>query len=197
MMASQLANDLAATGYGIVPHFFPSDLVATLRTELQAFDRDGALRQAGIGRDGGVKTTVRSDRILWLEAAAATDAQSQALARLDALRTDLAHELFLSLPELECHLALYPPGGHYDKHVDSFRGQAKRHISIVLYLNESWVPADGGALRLYKQGSQTEWARDVLPEGGTLACFRSDSIWHEVLPAHRPRMSLTGWFRSP
>ena len=37
--------------------------------------------------------------------------------------------------------------------------------------------------------------RDVLPEGGTLVCFLSQRFWHEVLPARRERLSLTGWFR--
>jgi SM-20-related protein len=35
----------------------------------------------------------------------------------------------------------------------------------------------------------------VQPEGGTLACFLSADFEHEVLPAARPRLSLTGWFR--
>jgi len=35
----------------------------------------------------------------------------------------------------------------------------------------------------------------VLPQAGTLACFLSGEIPHEVLAAQRPRMSLTGWFK--
>jgi SM-20-related protein len=34
----------------------------------------------------------------------------------------------------------------------------------------------------------------VLPEGGTLVCFLSDRFHHEVLPARRERLSVTGWF---
>jgi len=37
--------------------------------------------------------------------------------------------------------------------------------------------------------------QDVPPEGGTLVCFMSERFWHEVLPARRLRLSLTGWFR--
>jgi SM-20-related protein len=36
-------------------------------------------------------------------------------------------------------------------------------------------------------------ALDILPQAGKLVCFRSDQIEHEVLPATRPRMSITGW----
>ncbi|MFP5505881.1 MAG: 2OG-Fe(II) oxygenase, partial [Gammaproteobacteria bacterium] len=36
---------------------------------------------------------------------------------------------------------------------------------------------------------------DVLPQGGTFVCFLSDRFHHEVLPATRERMSVTGWFK--
>lgn len=36
---------------------------------------------------------------------------------------------------------------------------------------------------------------DVLPQAGTLALFLSSEMPHEVLPATRERLSLTGWFR--
>jgi len=35
----------------------------------------------------------------------------------------------------------------------------------------------------------------VLPEGGKLVVFLSESMEHEVLPASRERFSLTGWLR--
>ena len=36
---------------------------------------------------------------------------------------------------------------------------------------------------------------DVLPVGGCLVVFLSGEIPHEVMPATRDRLSLTGWFR--
>ena len=35
----------------------------------------------------------------------------------------------------------------------------------------------------------------MLPQAGTLALFLSGEMPHEVLPATRERLSLTGWFR--
>ncbi len=35
----------------------------------------------------------------------------------------------------------------------------------------------------------------MLPQLGTLAVFLSANLPHEVLPATRERLSLTGWFR--
>ena len=35
---------------------------------------------------------------------------------------------------------------------------------------------------------------DLYPEGGSLAVFMSAGFEHEVLPATRDRLSITGWF---
>ena len=114
---------------------------------------------------------------------------------LNTLRGALNERLLLGLFSLEVHYALYPPGAFYRRHLDQFRGRAfssgDRVISCAIYLNEDWTPAEGGLLRIYDR----ELARDVLPVAGTLACFLSDRFEHEVLPATRERLSLTGWFR--
>ena len=36
---------------------------------------------------------------------------------------------------------------------------------------------------------------DVQPMAGRLVLFRSAQLFHEVLPAQRERLSLTGWLR--
>jgi SM-20-related protein len=60
---------------------------------------------------------------------------------------------------------------------------------VICYLNENWKAEEGGQLRIYEETNQI----DVLPEAGRLVCFRSDKLEHEVLPASRARLSLTGW----
>ena len=72
-------------------------------------------------------------------------------------------------------------------HLRSLRGK----VSV----DYDWRAEDGGQLRLYLDESRDEEFHDVMPEGGTLVCFLSDGFWHEVLPATRARLSLTGWFR--
>ena len=111
---------------------------------------------------------------------------------MDTLRGELNRQLFLGLEDFECHFALYEPGAFYQKHVDRFRDDDRRAVSAVLYLNEEWLAEQGGALRLYPEGVEP---RDVLPQLGTLAVFLSANLPHEVLPATRERLSLTGWFR--
>jgi SM-20-related protein len=64
---------------------------------------------------------------------------------------------------------------------------------VILYLNEDWRRDDGGLLRFWPE--ENAEALDIVPVGGTLVTFLSDRFWHEVLPARRERLSLTGWFR--
>ena len=64
----------------------------------------------------------------------------------------------------------------------------------MLYLNDDWQASDGGELVVYDEHSQ-EVLHRVLPSAGTLVCFLSEEFPHEVLPAHRDRMSIAGWFR--
>jgi SM-20-related protein len=101
----------------------------------------------------------------------------------------------LGLFELEAHFAVYAPGAAYPTHVDRLRGDDARVLSVVLYLNADWRAADGGALRLYLEGTGRAPRVDVLPCGGTLVAFLSERFAHEVLPAWRERLSLAGWFR--
>jgi uncharacterized membrane protein len=76
--------------------------------------------------------------------------------------------------------------------VASGRDDDARVLSCVLYLNIGWSAQDGGTLRIHLDDGQRY---DVLPIGGTLVCFLSERFEHEVLPAKRDRVALTGWFR--
>lgn len=183
-----------ATGYAVEPDFVPRSLVARLWAHAHALDARGELRAAGVGRAEArrVAPGVRGDRIHWLEAATAAPGERTALDALEALRLALNRHLMLGLHELELHYAMYPPGARYAAHRDRFRDDDARVVSCVLYLNEHWNAAQGGALRLRLDGGAI---RDVVPDGGTLVVFLSERFVHEVLPATRARLSLAGWFR--
>ncbi len=195
-LAEGVAAELAAAGWSVAPGFLPGDEVRALADE--AFDlwRDGAFRQAGVGRGPSfeIRPEVRSDRVLWLDPAAPTAAQGRYLGRMETLRLALNRALFLGLFGFEAHLTLYPPGAFYRRHLDQFKNARHRVVSAILYLNQGWSPEDGGALRLYLDPDDPAAVRDLPPEGGTLVCFLSDTFYHEVLPAARERLSLTGWF---
>jgi SM-20-related protein len=112
---------------------------------------------------------------------------------LEALRAALNAATLLGLHDFEGHYALYPAGASYARHVDNFRGGSDRLVSLVLYLNQDWTDTDGGELCLYP-GEAPAPVR-VAPQAGTLMCFLSEGMPHEVRPAKRDRLSLTGWFR--
>jgi SM-20-related protein len=192
-----IAEALATHGWTVTREFIAAELVRELAEEASVLLDAGALRPAQVGRGQGahLAPSVRGDRIHWLDAPGSTRSQRACLGGLEMLRQTLNCELQLGLFEFEGHFAAYPPGGFYRKHRDQHTGSMERVVSCVLYLNDDWRGEDGGQLRLYLDESPEENFHDVLPQGGTLVCFLSDRFWHEVLPATRARLSLTGWFR--
>lgn len=192
-----IAHDIAARGWACAPDFLDTPTWIALADEARALWRAGSLREAAIGKGEhrARESSVRSDYIHWLEAPGATAAQQTYFHCLEALREALNRSFFLGLFEFEGHFALYPPGTFYRRHLDQFRGSRQRVLSCVLYLNEDWLPADGGQLRLYVPDGEEEHVVDIEPQGGTLLCFLSETFYHEVLPTRRERLSITGWFK--
>ena len=196
-MMVKIADDLAAYGWAKCEDFLSNDEWRALVADIQRLKDANLMRPAGVGRatDFQLNTSVRSDLIYWLDEHETSSAQKVALARLDELRTTLNRELYLGLRELEAHLTHYGPSGHYAKHVDNFQGQSSRILSCIVYLNESWQPSDGGKLLIYAPNDPERLLGEVEPRAGTLACFLSRDIPHEVATTTRDRLSLTGWFR--
>ncbi len=191
-VAARLLDGLASAGFAIEPRFLPPDLVAALRARLRELEGAGRFRAAaiGAGTQRAVRPAVRGDQLCWLDAPLA-QAEVDLLARTEALRTHINGALTLGLFDFECQYAIYPPGAVYVRHLDRSPAGAERVLSAVIYLNEAWSPADGGALRLHTDAGEVE----VLPEGGTLVLFESARFEHEVLCARRERLSVAGWFR--
>jgi SM-20-related protein len=192
----QIVHALGRSGVCVTPQFLAPGLTRSLAAEACAAFDTGRFRAAGVGSAAArtLDPAIRGDQVLWLEESQ-SDAQRAYLARMETLRAAINARLYLGLFDHECHFARYPPGGYYRRHLDRFRQDARRTVSCVLYLNERWEKGWGGALRIYGSAHSGTAFRDVLPEGGTFACFLSDSVWHEVLPTARERWSLTGWFR--
>jgi SM-20-related protein len=194
-LSMRLARGLHAADAVVVPSAWDPVRCARMRDEGVALAAAGALAPAAIGH-GAQQTldaTQRGDRTAWLDALDPARAPTlHALsAELDALRAALNRTLLLGLEEVEAHLACYPPGAGYARHRDRFADHDARVLSLVLYLNDDWRPAHGGALRLHLAAGP----HDVLPASGTLVAFLSDRVEHEVRPATRERWSVAAWFR--
>ncbi|HEY9199555.1 MAG TPA: 2OG-Fe(II) oxygenase [Gammaproteobacteria bacterium] len=193
----RIARELAESGWSVCADFLPPAQVAALADELRARWAEGEFHAAGVGSGPRhrLHPDIRGDRVFWLDESARTPAQQPYFAALEALRLAINRELFLGLFDFEGHMALYPPGSFYRRHLDQFAGVAYRKVSVILYLNEDWRAEDGGQLRIYMDDSENAAYIDVVPRGGTLVCFLSGRFPHEVLTAGRERCSVTGWFR--
>gem|GEM_PF-59833 len=185
-------DDLVQDRFSIRPDYFSAGLDTALYQELQEHRREHRLRAAHVGKERQRVhiSTIRGDSILWLNGDSA--AQRSFLDEMEQLRQLLNQRLFLGLVELEAHFAYYPPGAGYQKHLDSFRNNNLRRVSIIAYLNPAWLEEDGGELLIYKDD---ELIAKVPPNSSTLACFISEEILHQVATTRCGRASIAGWFR--
>ncbi len=199
-----IADALVERGYFIGDYSLPGALLNQLLSLLNQL-QNSELKAAGIGRqtDFQIQETIRSDKIHWLEPN--TKTTTEFLQWMESLRVGLNRRLFMGLFDYESHFAHYAAGAFYKKHVDAFRGSRKqghsnRVLSTVLYLNDTWLPDEGGELLIYAEEDETKVIEakvieTILPEFGRLVIFLSEKFPHEVLPATRERKSIAGWFR--
>ena len=193
----QVAVTMGTQGWCVMPDFLSPLLISQLDREVTALWESGEFRHAGVGRGNNfeINPAIRTDHVLWLDKDRQSGAQKIYFDAMEQLRLAINHNVFLGLMEFEAHFAVYPEGSYYKKHLDQFRGIGARTVSAVLYLNDHWREEHGGQLRLYNDPQQPERYVDILPHAGTLVTFLSARYLHEVLPANRPRKSITGWFK--
>ena len=188
-----IASDLQNKGYSVNPLALPPKLADALWQQVLETPR-GQFAPAGIGRakDQIQDHTVRKDNIRWITEDSA--ACRQWLQWAGELQHCLNQRLFLGLFSFESHFAHYSEGDFYRRHLDAFKGEGNRIVSVVAYLNPNWHEEDGGELVLYTEKGEPGGVR-VTPAQGTLVLFLSEEFEHEVLPARRDRYSIAGWFR--
>jgi SM-20-related protein len=193
---ARITADLAEHGWCAMPGFVSPLLTGQLAMEAMSDWRAGCFRTAGVGRGDELelRPEVRNDQVQWLDPADCSGAQRIYLDQLEQLRLAINRSLYLGLFAFEGHLAVYPPGSYYRRHLDQFRGIGQRTVTAILYLNHQWTEDDGGQLRIYTDPGRPDEYAEILPVGGTLVTFLSARFPHEVLPAQRDRLSLTGWF---
>jgi len=188
---SQVADGIAETGYAVIDDFLSPEEVNSI-LQLDEF-KTGLLqfKKAGIGQkqEKQINEAIRGDYIEWIDRTTAPQPLQAYLTKLNELISFVNQTLFLSLKDYEVHMTIYPAGAYYKKHLDQFKKDDHRKLSVICYLNKNWKEEEGGQLRIYRQKKSF----DVLPVAGRLVCFRSDLLEHEVLPSTRNRLSLTGW----
>lgn len=167
-------------------------LDAALVSQLADICHRRTFLQAGIGQ--GVKNiineSIRSDSISWIEKDEQLPAIRDYLGLVETIRQLLNREFYLGLHDFEGHFSRYPGGAYYKPHYDCFANDKRRAVTLIMYINQNWHPQDGGQLSLHLP----EGERLIEPVAGSVICFLSEQILHEVKTAHKERMALTGWY---
>lgn len=186
-----IADGLAEHGYAVADQFLSQAEVKAILS-LDSFHAGTEhFKKAGVGKQEHlqINKAIRGDYIQWVDKNSSSPALNAYLDRVQALMQFINQTLFLSLKDYEIHMTVYPVGSYYKRHLDQFKKDDHRKLSVICYLNEGWKEEHGGQLRIYLPDGPL----DILPIAGRLVCFRSDKLEHEVLPATRDRLSLTGW----
>ncbi|MDX1914634.1 MAG: 2OG-Fe(II) oxygenase [Methylophilus sp.] len=189
---------IVLNGYAILDDFLTPTEIASLATFAQKKWHNGDMVEAKTGKSTRTNQSIRGDYISWLDEHDQEPAINAYFNKMQTLKQMLNAQLFMNLHELETHIARYPVGSIYQKHLDQFsHGNHSelqhRQLSAVLYLNQDWHETFGGELRLYLNENEH---LDILPNAGRMVLFLSARFWHEVRPAQRERLSVTGWFRT-
>jgi SM-20-related protein len=179
---------------GIDNHFISQKLSTGLQEHLLHLQQNNYLLQAGIGnnivKDEFQK--MRSDKIYWLDKKNNNKYETQFLQHIEVFIKFLNSTCYTSINSYEFHYAVYDEGTFYKKHLDRFKNDSSRKFSLIHYLNDNWVAADGGELMLY----QTNDTHTITPTAQKAVFFKSDEIEHEVLLTNKKRLSITGWLKS-
>jgi SM-20-related protein len=181
---------LAEDDYVIVDDFISDKLFSQIMDFFTEMEENDKLKKAGIGtqQDFQVKTEIRGDFIYWLDENRDNELDPF-FGLMEELTLNLKRFCYLSLSGSEFHIAKYPAGSYYHRHLDQFQERSNRQITVLIYLNKNWKKGDGGELVIYKDQSEIK----VEPLAKRLLVFKSDVIEHEVLTTNVPRYSLTGW----
>jgi SM-20-related protein len=178
---------------GIAPSFLTQKLSAGLQQNILQLQKDELMTAAGIGNEE-VKDTnqqLRSDKIYWLDKKHDNPFENEFLQHAEDFIDHLNKTCYAGINAYEFHYALYEEGSFYKRHKDQFKNNDHRKFSLITYLNEDWLAADGGQLQVYRNDTMQQ----IQPRSQTAVLFKSDETEHEVLKANRSRMSITGWLK--
>jgi hypothetical protein len=121
-----------------------------------------------------------------------------ALAACEAALTLIGAEVNTSLRHVlklrsDPYFACFPGGGaRYGAHFDGGGFNPLCKLTTILYTNDGWAEADGGALEIYDE-QQRCW-HTVQPHAGRVVFFRADAVLHRVAPCSAARYALTAWW---
>ncbi len=189
-----IIESILANGYGVCDNFFNKKEVDLLIKFFTRRYNSGIFKNAGIGEKQveQVLESIRGDKILWLENDNSDQTENLFFEKIENFIQYLNRTCYLGIKSSEFHLAKYAAGKFYKKHKDSFEKNKGRVLSIIVYLNINWLPANEGNLLIFPN---EKFANPIIinPIAGRLICFESDKMEHEVQITNTDRLSITGW----
>ncbi|BBV06259.1 2OG-Fe(II) oxygenase [Providencia rettgeri] len=188
MSMDKLIDSLSSQGWYVWDDFMSLQHIQTIKNSIP-----DTLQDARIGRGDTLQgnKSIRADQTVWLEPEMGEPIVNY-LDKMEQVRQELNCQLYLGLRDFETHFCRYPNGGFYKKHVDNPRGQGRRKVTTVLYMNETWQAGDGGELVVYDKENNRLF--ELEPLAGRMIFFMSEEFPHEVLPTQQKRESIAGWF---
>lgn len=188
-----LINSFISNKIGVDTCFLSKTLSRGLQQNILQLQQDEMLIAAGIGnnevKDAGQK--MRGDKIFWMDKNHPNIYEQEFLHLIDNFIEYLNRTCYTGINGYEFHYAVYEEGSFYKRHKDQFKNDDNRKYSLINYLNEDWLEADGGQLFVYPD----EAVQRISPRSQTAVFFKSDEMEHEVTMANRSRMSITGWLK--
>lgn len=191
-MLDQIVQDLKVRGWSHSQGVLNSQDLKQLNDFFDVHKDEFSAAKVGHKKNLHRDEKIRGDFTRWIDKSQ-TEFQT-IFALIEELKKSLNQHFYLGLKDQEAHLAYYPPGYFYQKHLDRFETGSSRIISFVFYLHDKWNDGDGGELVLYDKSDQILKVIDPLP--GSLAIFMSEEFPHEVKKCQRERRSFTGWIHN-
>ena len=180
-------------GVAVEHQFLHTAAILALAVEAHRRDVDGEFREAAVGRGTAQRKRrdVRGDRILWLDGSALTPPETRLFDALETCAWPSTNRCSSACMRSKVTMRSIRRRRSIARHLDRFRDDDARVLSCVLYLNGDWTTATAGCSAFIPPTAHATCCRI----GGTLVCFLSDGVEHEVLPSRRERLAVTGWFK--
>ncbi len=188
-----IINELLQNHFAVIDNFFDKSLINQLR--YTALSKEAEFKKAAIGNlsNEQVVNEIRGDYIYWIDKNNSNVYEIEYLQEIENLINYLNKTCYLGIVDKEFHFAIYPEGTFYKRHLDVFKNDNKRRLSVILYLNEEeWNEKCGGELVIYKENQ----AIVVQAVSGRMVVFESGLLEHEVKTVTRKRISITGWLKT-
>jgi SM-20-related protein len=193
-MVDQILQEIERCGHANIQNVLSADELRVINHFFEGHKTEFKPAMVGAKDNKQRVESVRGDYTFWIDPLDPVDPFGPVIQFLNKLKEGANSSFYLGLQQFECHLAFYPVGTFYQKHLDRFETQSSRSLSFVFYLNEKWNEENGGELILYDKNNQM--LKTIYPLPGSAVCFLSDEFPHEVKSGNLERRSLTGWMHT-